>query len=67
MNDANALCSFLSNMTRAERTLAIDKIVLHCFVPRHTVFNWQRGLSRIPTLHKREIEKIFDKKIFEST
>lgn len=64
MQDSIALRNFLSAMSRAEKTLAIDRIVAETYVSRSTVYNWMYGQCRIPTLHKYKIEEIFSAKIF---
>lgn len=65
--DCKALSNFLAPMTRAEKTVAINRICEGCYVPRHTVWNWINHLSRIPELHKRKIEEIFSISIFDDT
>lgn len=63
--DSEALTNFLNGFqSRYERLLAQEKICKECLVPAYTVRNWKYGLSRIPELHKRKIEEIFDKQIF---
>lgn len=64
--DSIALRDFLNRFSNHRKTYVIDRICDGCLVPRHTVFNWARGLSRIPELHKRKIEEIFSERIFDS-
>lgn len=64
--DSIALRDFMNRFTRNRRTNVIDQICAGCLVPRYTVMNWARGLSRIPELHKRKIEEIFSEHIFDS-
>ena len=63
--DSEALQTFLDSFpSRYERLAAEEKIARDCYVPKYTVRNWKYGLSRIPELHKRKIEEIFDQSIF---
>lgn len=64
--DSIALRDFLARYANHSKTYIIDKICEGCLVPRYTVFNWCRGLARIPELHKRKIEEIFSEHIFDS-
>lgn len=63
--DSTALGEFLAGFTRNEHAVAIDKISQGCLVPKQTVYNWKFGLCRIPELHKRKIEEIFQTPIFD--
>lgn len=62
--DSASLYDFLHSFSRNEMVVAIDQIVSQCYVQRQTVHNWQKGLARIPELHKRKIEEIFNQTIF---
>ena len=42
--DSIALSEFLSTFSSNECTVAIDKIVEGCLVPRRTVYNWKYGV-----------------------
>lgn len=64
--DSIALRDFLNRYANHSKTYIIDQICEGCLVPRYTVFNWMRGLTRIPELHKRKIEEIFSEHIFDS-
>ena len=64
--DSIALRDFLNRFTRGRRTWIIDQICSGCLVPRYTVNNWARGMTRISELHKRKIEEIFSERIFDS-
>ncbi len=64
LKDSLALKSYLDDLSRAEKTLAIDKIADGCIVPRRTVYNWIHGLCRIPALYMCKIEEILGENIF---
>ncbi len=64
--DTLAFRDFLHKLSRNEMIAMVDRIVQGCMVPRHTVWNWSRGLSRIPALHKCKIEEIIGEKIFDT-
>lgn len=66
LKDSLALKGYLDNLTRTEKTVAIDRIVDGCMVPRKTVYNWMQGLCRIPALHMCKIEEILGEKLFSS-
>ncbi|MBR5640434.1 MAG: hypothetical protein IKW83_12055 [Muribaculaceae bacterium] len=66
LKDSLALKGYLANLSRAEKTLTIDKIADGCMVPRRTVHNWIQGLCRIPALHQCKIEEILGEKLFSS-
>ena len=63
--DSIALSKFLEQYSRNEHAVAIDKISQGCLVPKQTVYNWKFGLCKIPELHKRKIEEIFQTPIFD--
>lgn len=63
--DSIALGKFLARFSRNEHAVAIDKISQGCLVPKQTVYNWKFGLCKIPELHKRKIEEIFQTPIFD--
>ena len=63
--DSEALQTFLASFpSRYERLAAEEQIARNCYVPKYTIRNWKYGLSRIPELHKRKIEEIFNQTIF---
>lgn len=62
--DSKALSSYLANLTPNEKRITLDKLEDGCKVPRYTLYNWARGLARIPELHKSKIEEIIGCKIF---
>ena len=63
--DSEALVDFLNSFpSRYERLAAEEQISRNCYVPKYTVRNWKYRLSRIPELHKRKIEEIFNQTIF---
>ena len=64
--DTLAFRDYLYKLSRNERVVMVDRIVQGCMVPRYTVWNWSRGLSRIPELHKCKIEEIIGEKIFDN-
>lgn len=41
-----------------------DKIIEECGISRAVFYNWYRGISPIPKLAQREIERIAEKEIF---
>lgn len=64
ISDSQALSAYLSRFPRPEKSSVIDNICQACMVPRHTIFNWSRGLARIPDLHKCKIEEVIGENIF---
>lgn len=64
--DSEALSCYLSTLTPNERRVVFDKLEIGCMVPRYTIYNWVRGLARIPELHKCKIEEIIGQKVFVS-
>ena len=63
--DSEVLKEFIEQFDKHDKTFWLSKIAKGCMVPRYTVRNWYRGLSRIPELHKLKIEEIIGKEIFE--
>lgn len=63
--DSEALVDFLNSFnSRYERLMAQETICKECLIPAYTLNNWKYGLARIPELHKRKIEEIFEEEIF---
>lgn len=62
--DAKALSDYLSTLSANEKRVTLDNLENGCRVPRYTLYNWARGLARIPELHKSKIEEIIGHKIF---
>ena len=64
--DSVALSDYLHRFQKHEMTVLVDNLCEGCMVPRHTIYNWIRGLARIPQLHKCKIEEILGEHIFDS-
>jgi hypothetical protein len=64
--DSVALSEYLHRFQRNEMASIVDRLCEGCMVPRYTMYNWIRGLARIPQLHKCKIEEILDCKVFDS-
>lgn len=62
--DSEALRDFLDSLPKSRYSEVITKIAEGCMTQRYTIFNWKRGLCRIPELHKCKIEEIIGEKIF---
>jgi len=63
--DSEALRDFLNQFERHDKTYWISQISEGCMVPRYTVLNWAKGLSRIQALYKKRIEEIVGREIFD--
>lgn len=63
--DSEALRDFLNQFSQHEKSYWITQIANGCLVPRYTVHNWVKGLSRIQELYKIRIEQIVGKEIFD--
>lgn len=63
--DSEALRDFLNRFERHDKTYWISLISDGCMVPRYTVLNWAKGLSRIQALYKIRIEEIVGEEIFD--
>lgn len=64
--DSVALSEYLHQFPKHEMASIVDRLCEGCMVPRHTIYNWMRGLARIPALHKCKIEEILGIEVFNS-
>lgn len=64
--DSVALNDYLHQFQKHEMASMVDRLSEGCMVPRYTIYNWARGLARIPQLYKCKIEEILGKHIFDS-
>jgi len=62
--DCIAFRDFLNGFSKLEHAVMVDRIADGCMVTKVTVYNWKRGLARIPALYKAKIEEIAERKIF---
>lgn len=63
--DSEALRDFLNQFEKHDKTYWISQISDGCMVPRYTVLNWAKGLTRIQALFKQKIEEIIGQEIFD--
>jgi len=63
--DSEALRDFLNRFERHDKTYWISQLSEGCMVPRYTVLNWAKGLTRIQALYKQKIEEIIGQEIFD--
>lgn len=63
--DSVALNDYLHQFSKNEMATLVDRLTEGCMVPRYTVYNWARGLARIPQLYKCKIEEILGESIFD--
>ncbi len=63
--DSEALRDFLNQFEKHDKTYWISQLSEGCMVPRYTVLNWAKGLTRIQALYKQKIEEIVGQKIFD--
>ena len=64
--DSVALSDYLHQFQKHEMASMVDRLSEGCMVPRYTIYNWARGLARIPQLYKCKIEEILGTNIFDS-
>lgn len=63
--DSEALRDFLNQFEKHDKTYWISQLSEGCMVPRYTVLNWAKGLTRIQALYKQKIEEIVGQEIFD--
>ncbi len=63
--DSEALRDFLNRFEKHDKTYWISQLSEGCMVPRYTVLNWAKGLTRIQALYKQKIEEIIGQEIFD--
>ncbi len=63
--DSEALRDFLNKFEKHDKTYWISQLSEGCMVPRYTVLNWAKGLTRIQALYKQKIEEIIGQDIFD--
>jgi hypothetical protein len=62
----NDFSEWLGNIPHNNYQNILEQIMDKCYIKRNIISNWKNGITPIPPLAKKEIEKIAGKKIFNN-